>query len=467
VLNSPQKIEVIQMGKLIDPIYEQVVKRNAHEPEFHQAVKEVLESIEPALEEHPEFVEAKIVERLVEPERVIQFRVPWVDDNGVVQVNRGFRIQFNGAIGPYKGGLRFHPSVYDGILKFLAFEQIFKNALTGLPMGGGKGGSDFDPKGKSDNEVMSFCQSFMRELYRHIDADLDVPAGDIGVGAREIGYLFGSYRKIKNVFHGVLTGKAPEYGGSLGRPEATGYGAVWFAEEMLKARGEKDGLKGKVVAISGSGNVAQYATQKCLQLGAKVVTLSDSTGFIYDKDGIDEKKWKYVMHLKNVKRGRIKEYAEKYDCVYHTYNEDKELKSPWYVPSIDVAIPSATQNEVDLAEAKALIKNGVIAVSEGANMPCVPKAVDLFIEKGISFGPGKAANAGGVSTSGLEMSQNSLRYSWTFDEVMDRLHKIMINIHDNCAKTAEKYGSPNNLVVGANIAGFMKVAKAMLDQGVI
>ncbi|NHJ85485.1 MAG: NADP-specific glutamate dehydrogenase [Asgard group archaeon] len=457
------------MGKITDPIYEQVVKRNAHEPEFHQAVKEVLDSIEPALEKHPEFVEAKIVERLVEPERVIVFRVPWVDDKGVVQVNRGFRIQFNGAIGPFKGGLRFHPSVYDGILKFLAFEQIFKNALTGLPMGGGKGGSDFDPKGKSDGEVMRFCQSFMRELFRYIDADLDVPAGDIGVGGREIGYLFGQYRKIKNIFHGVLTGKAPEWGGSLGRPEATGYGATWFAEEMLKERGVKDGFKGKTVAISGSGNVAQYACQMVTKLGGKVITLSDSTGFIVDKAGIDKDKWEYVMHLKNVKRGRISEYADKFKGVeYHTYNEKgAALKSPWYAEGIDVALPCATQNEVDHDEAKALVKNGCIAVSEGANMPCVPEAVDLFIEKGISYGPGKAANAGGVATSGLEMSQNSLRLSWTFEEVTDRLHKIMVNIHDTCVKTAEKYGKPGNLVVGANIAGFMKVAQAMLDQGVI
>ncbi|MCF2143665.1 MAG: NADP-specific glutamate dehydrogenase [Candidatus Heimdallarchaeota archaeon] len=455
------------MGKITDPIYEQVVKRNAHEPEFHQAVKEVLDSIEPALEQHPEFVKARIVERLVEPERLIHFRVAWVDDKGEVQVNRGFRVQFNGAIGPYKGGLRFHPTVYSGILKFLAFEQVFKNALTGLPMGGAKGGSDFDPHGKSDGEVMRFCQAFMNELYRHIDADLDVPAGDIGVGGREIGYLFGQYRKIKNIWHGVLTGKAPEWGGSYGRPEATGYGAVWFAEEMLKARGDKKGFEGKTVAISGAGNVAQHATQLAIKLGAKVVTLSDSTGFIYDKDGIDKKKLEYVFYLKNVKRGRIKEYAEKFKGVeYYTYNEHKELKSPWYAPEIDIAIPSATQNEVDFDEAKALVKNGCIVVSEGANMPCVPKAVDYFIEKGVSFGPGKAANAGGVATSGLEMSQNSERRQWPLEKVLDELHKIMINIHDTAYKTAEKYGAPGNYVVGANIAGFLKVAKAMLDQGV-
>jgi glutamate dehydrogenase (NADP+) len=457
------------MGKLVDSVYEQVVKRNAGEPEFHQAVKEVLESIEPALDKHPEFVEAKILERIVEPERVIHFRVPWVDDNGEVHVNRGFRIQFNGAIGPYKGGLRFHPTVYAGILKFLAFEQIFKNALTGLPMGGGKGGSDFDPKGKSDMEVMRFCQSFMNELYRHIGPDLDVPAGDIGVGGREIGYLFGQYRKVKNVYDaGVLTGKGPSYGGSLGRPEATGYGATWFAEEMLKAHGHPKGFEGKTVAISGSGNVAQYATQKVNQLGGKVITLSDSTGFIHDPDGVTlGKKWDFLMHLKNVKRGRIKEYAEKFDCDYYTYNKDEAYASPWYIEDIEIAMPCATQNEVDFDEGKALVKNGVIALSEGANMPCVPKAVDHFIENDVLFGPGKAANAGGVSTSGLEMSQNSLRLSWTFEEVTDRLHQIMKNIHNTAAKTAEEFGVPGNYVIGANIAGFLKVAKAMYAQGVI
>ena len=456
------------MGKITDPIYKQVLERNRGEPEFHQAVKEVLDSIEPALEKYPKFVEAGIVERIVEPERVIHFRVPWVDDKGKVQVNRGFRIQFNGAIGPYKGGMRFHPSVYDGILKFLAFEQLFKNALTGLPMGGGKGGSDFDPKGKSDGEVMRFCQSLMNELYRHIDADLDVPAGDIGVGGREIGYMFGQYRKIKNIYHGVLTGKAPEYGGSLGRPEATGYGATWFAEEMLKARGDKEALKGKICAVSGSGNVAQFATELITKLGGKVITLSDSTGFIYDKDGIDKKKLAYVMNLKNVKRGRISEYAEKYKGIeYYTYNQHKDLKSPWYVPGIDVAFPCATQNEVDLDEAKALVKNGCTIVCEGANMPTVSEGVDYFIEKGISFGPGKAANAGGVATSGLEMSQNSLRLSWSKEEVLERLHKIMVDIHDKAYKTAEEFGQPGNYVTGANIAGFLKVAKAMLAQGVI
>jgi glutamate dehydrogenase (NADP+) len=456
------------MGKITDPIYKQVLERNKNEPEFHQAVKEVLDSIEPALEKYPEFIDAGIVERIVEPERVVHFRIPWVDDKGKVQVNRGFRIQFNGAIGPYKGGMRFHPSVYDGILKFLAFEQLFKNALTGLPMGGGKGGSDFDPKGKSDGEVMRFCQSLMTELYKYIDADFDVPAGDIGVGAREIGYMFGQYRKIKNVFHGVLTGKAPEYGGSLGRPEATGYGAVWFAEEMIKARGDKTGIKDKVCLVSGSGNVAQYTVELVNKLGGKCITLSDSTGFIIDKAGIDKKKLEYVMHLKNVKRGRIKEYSEKYKGVeYYTYNEHKDLKSPWYVPDATVAFPSATQNEVDLDEAKALVKNGCIAVSEGANMPTVPEGVDYFIEKGISFGPGKAANAGGVSTSGLEMTQNSERRAWSFEKVTGELHKIMINIHATAYKTAEEFGKPGNYVIGANIAGFLKVAKAMMYQGVI
>lgn len=456
------------MGKITDPIYKQVLERNKHEPEFHQAVKEVLDSIEPALEKYPKFVEAGIIERIVEPERVVHFRIPWVDDKGKVQVNRGFRIQFNGAIGPYKGGMRFHPSVYDGILKFLAFEQLFKNALTGLPMGGGKGGSDFDPKGKSDGEVMRFCQSLMTELYKYIDADFDVPAGDIGVGGREIGFMFGQYRKIKNVFHGVLTGKAPEYGGSLGRPEATGYGSVWFAEEMIKARGDKAGIKDKICAVSGSGNVAQFTVENINKLGGKVITLSDSTGFIIDKAGIDKKKLAYVMNLKNIKRGRISEYAKKYDGVeYYTYNEHKDIKSPWYVPGFDVAFPSATQNEVDLEEAKAIVKNGCIVVCEGANMPTVPEGVDYFIEKGISFGPGKAANAGGVATSGLEMSQNSLRLAWTKDEVLDRLHKIMINIHNTAYKTAEEFGTPGNYVIGANIAGFLKVAKAMLAQGVI
>ena len=454
------------MGKLVDQIYQQVLDRNRNEPEFHQAVKEVLESIEPALERHPEFVEAKIVERLVEPERLIHFRVPWVDDEGVVQVNRGFRVQFNSAIGPYKGGLRFHPTVYAGILKFLGFEQILKNSLTGLMMGGGKGGSDFDPKGKSDMEVMRFCQSFMSELSKHIGSDTDIPAGDIGVGGREIGYLYGQYRKSRNSYDSVLTGKGMEYGGSYGRPEATGYGATWFAEEMIKARGDAEAFKGKTVAISGSGNVAQYATEKVNELGGKVVTLSDSSGFIHDPDGITlGEKWDFIMELKNVKRGRIKEYADKFGCKYYANGES--VKNPWHVGNIDVALPCATQNELDKEDAEALVAGGCVAVSEGANMPTTPDAVDLLIEKGVSFGPGKAANAGGVACSGLEMAQNSQRWTWTREETLDKLHTIMVNIHEVSAKTAKEYGAEGNYVVGANIAGFMKVADAMLAQGII
>ncbi len=443
---------------LTDQIYDQVLQRNPGEKEFHQAVKEVLDSLAPVVEKHPEFAKHKVIERIVEPERQIMFRVPWVDDNGGVQVNRGFRIEFNSALGPYKGGLRFHPSVYLGIIKFLGFEQIFKNSLTGTPIGGGKGGSDFDPKGKSDNEVMRFCQSFMGELYRHIGADTDVPAGDIGVGGREIGYMFGQYKKITNRFEGVLTGKGLNWGGSLVRPEATGYGAVYFAEEMLKVRGTD--FNGKTVAVSGSGNVAQFATQKVNQLGGKVVTLSDSGGFIYDPDGVVGEKWEYVMELKNVKRGRISEYAEKYGCDYYPG------KRPWEI-KCDVALPSATQNELDGNEAKVLIDNGCIAVSEGANMPCTPEAADLFVENKVSFGPGKAANAGGVATSALEMSQNSQRLAWTFEEVDEKLHNIMINIHKNSRDAAAKYGAPDNLIVGANVAGFLKVAQAMIDQGVV
>ena len=454
------------MGKLVDQIYQQVLDRNRNEPEFHQAVKEVLESIEPALERHPEFVEAKIVERLVEPERLIHFRVPWVDDEGVVQVNRGFRVQFNSAIGPYKGGLRFHPTVYAGILKFLGFEQILKNSLTGLMMGGGKGGSDFDPKGKSDMEVMRFCQSFMSELSKHIGSDTDIPAGDIGVGGREIGYLYGQYRKSRNSYDSVLTGKGMEYGGSFGRPEATGYGATWFAEEMIKARGDAEAFKGKTVAISGSGNVAQYATEKVNELGGKVVTLSDSSGFIHDPDGITlGEKWDFIMELKNVKRGRIKEYADKFGCKYYANGES--VKNPWHVGNIDVALPCATQNELDKEDAEALVAGGCVAVSEGANMPTTPDAVELLIAKGVSFGPGKAANAGGVACSGLEMAQNSQRWTWTREETLDKLHTIMVNIHEVSAKTAKEYGAEGNYVVGANIAGFMKVAGAMLAQGII
>ena len=446
------------MNAYVENVLKIVKKRDPNQPEFHQAVHEVLESITPLIEAHPEFEEHRILERIVEPERVIQFRVPWVDDQGVVQVNRGFRVQFNSALGPYKGGLRFHPSVNLSIIKFLGFEQIFKNSLTGLPMGGGKGGSDFDPKGKSDSEIMRFCQSFMTELFRHIGPDTDVPAGDIGVGGREVGYLFGQYKRIKNEFTGVLTGKGIEYGGSLVRPEATGYGAVYFAKEMLATRNES--FKDKVVVISGSGNVAQYAAQKAMELGAKVVTFSDSNGYIYDPDGIDQEKWEFVMDLKNNRRGRIKEYADKFGVQYF------EGERPWGV-KCDIALPCATQNELDGNDAKKLIDNGVIAVAEGANMPSTPEAVDLFIQNNVLFGPGKAANAGGVATSGLEMSQNSLRMSWTFEEVDKKLEAIMVNIHKQSMDAAKKYGFEGNYVVGANIAGFLKVAKAMIAQGVV
>jgi len=448
---------------ITDQIYQIVLKRNPSEPEFHQAVKEVLDSLEPVLEKHPEFVQAKILDRIVEPERMITFRVPWVDDHGVVQVNRGFRIEMNSAIGPYKGGLRFHPSVNAGILKFLAFEQVFKNSLTSLSMGGGKGGCDFDPKGKSDNEVMRFCQSFMGELFRHIGANTDVPAGDIGVGGREIGYMFGYYKKLKNVFEGVLTGKGLDYGGSLIRPEATGYGCVYFVDEMLKYRGDKDGIKGKTCLVSGSGNVAQYTVEKVLDLGGKCITLSDSSGYIYDADGIDREKLAFVMELKNNKRGRIKEYISKYPKAKYF-----EGKRPWITDTkVDIAFPSATQNEINLEEAKILVKNGCKAVGEGANMPTEPNAVDYFIEQKVAFAPGKAANAGGVATSGLEMSQNSLRLSWTREEVDSKLKRIMINIHTSSAEAAEKYGVKDNLVIGANIAGFLKIARAMMAQGVV
>ncbi len=437
---------------------EQVIAKNPGEKEFHQAVQEVVESLWPVLERHPVYREAKIMERIVEPERVILFRVPWVDDNGQVQVNKGYRVEFNSAIGPYKGGLRFHPTVNLGILKFLGFEQVFKNSLTTLPMGGGKGGSNFDPKGKSDMEVMRFCQSFMTELCKHIGPDTDVPAGDIGVGGREIGYMFGQYKRIRNEFTGVLTGKGLNWGGSLIRPEATGYGCVYFAEEMLKTRGMS--ISGKKVSISGSGNVAQYATEKVNQLGGKVVTLSDSNGYIYDKDGITPEKLAWVMELKNIKRGRIKEYADKFKCEYH------EGTGIWNVP-VDVALPCATQNELNGDDAKTLVKNGCIAVSEGANMPSTPEAVDVFLNNKVLYGLGKAANAGGVATSGLEMSQNSMRMSWSREEVDQKLHGIMVKIHKTCVETAAEYGQPGNYVVGANIAGFLKVANAMLDQGVV
>lgn len=441
----------------IDALYDKVVLKNPGEKEFHQAVKEVLDSLKPAIEKHPEFAKAKVLERIVEPERQLMFRVPWTDDNGEIHVNRGFRIQFNSAIGPYKGGLRFHPSVYLGIIKFLGFEQVFKNSLTGLPMGGGKGGSDFDPKGKSDLEVMRFCQSFMQELFRHIGPNTDVPAGDIGVGGREIGYLYGQYRRIRNEFTGVLTGKGIEWGGSLIRPEATGYGCTYFVEEMLKDRGTD--FKGKIVTVSGSGNVSQYTTEKVNQLGGKVVTLSDSGGYIYDPDGVSGEKFDYFLELKQKRRGRITEYAEKYNVDYYPN------KRPWEV-KCDIAMPSATQNEIDAKDAQTLVDNGVIAVGEGANMPSTLEAIDIFIKAGVSFGPAKAANAGGVSTSGLEMSQNSLRLGWTREEVDERLHRIMVNIHKNSREAAKKYGAPGNLVVGSNIAGFLKVARAMMAQGI-
>lgn len=445
------------MYSSIDSFMERVTAKNPGEKEFHQAVYEVVESIWDFLQENPHYVHAKIMERIIEPERVLMFRVPWRNDRGEIEINRGYRVEFNSAIGPYKGGLRFHPSVNLSILKFLGFEQVFKNSLTTLPMGGGKGGSDFDPKGKSDNEVMTFCQSFMTELYRHVGPDTDIPAGDIGVGGREIGFLFGQYKRIRNEFTGILTGKGLNWGGSLIRPEATGYGAVYFAKEMLNTRGES--FEGKTVAISGSGNVAQYANEKVNQLGGKVVTLSDSNGSIYDPDGIDEEKLQFIMELKNVKRGRIKEYAEKYGCEYW------ENERPWKA-QVDVAIPSATQNEINKEEAQMLVDNRCVCVAEGANMPCEPEAIEVFHEKEILFGPGKAANAGGVAVSGLEMSQNSMRLGWSREEVDQKLHNIMINIHDACVKQGTK-GEYVNYVKGANIAGFIKVADAMLDQGVV
>ncbi len=434
-----------------------VIAKNPSEIEFHQAVHEVVESIIPFIEENPIYKEAKILERITEPERVMMFRVPWLNDKGEVQVNRGFRIEMNSAIGPYKGGLRFHPTVNLGILKFLAFEQVFKNSLTTLPMGGGKGGSDFDPKGKSDNEVMRFCQSFMSELFRHIGANTDVPAGDIGVGGREIGYLFGQYKRLRNEFVGVLTGKGREWGGSLIRPEATGYGTVYFAEEMLQTRG--DSMKGKICTVSGSGNVAQYAVEKANELGAKCVTLSDSSGFIHDPDGIDSDKLAYVMDLKNVRRGRIREYADKYGVKYY------EGKRPWGI-KCDVAMPCATQNEVNEDEAKTLVANGCFVVSEGANMPSSPEAIEVYQNAKILYGLGKAANAGGVAVSGLEMSQNSLRLSWTREEVDGRLHQIMKDIHATCVKYGTE-GDYIDYVKGANIGGFVKVADAMLAQGLV
>ena len=445
------------MYSSIDQFMDNVRIRNAGEVEFHQAVHEVVESLWDFLQDNPTYLHAKILDRIVEPERVIQFRVPWRNDRGEVEVNRGFRVEFNSAIGPYKGGLRFHPSVNLSILKFLGFEQVFKNSLTTLPMGGGKGGSDFDPKGKSDNEVMSFCQSFMTELCRHIGADTDVPAGDIGVGGREIGYMFGQYKRIRNEFTGVLTGKGLNWGGSLIRPEATGYGCVYFAEEMLKHVG--DSFNGKTVAVSGSGNVAQFATQKATELGAKVVTLSDSSGSIHDENGIDADKLAWVMDLKNNRRGRIKEYADEFGATY------LESQRPWSV-SCDIALPCATQNEINGDNAKTMISNGCKVVSEGANMPTDPDAVNIFLNTGILFGPGKAANAGGVATSGLEMSQNSMRLNWSREEVDTKLHTIMKNIHEACVIHGTENGSVN-YVKGANIAGFIKIADSMLDQGVV
>jgi len=444
---------------------EDVKAKNPAQPEFHQAVQEVAESLDLVLQKHPEYKAAKILERIIEPERVIMFRVPWMDDQGNVQINRGFRIEMNSAIGPYKGGLRFHPSVNLGILKFLAFEQVFKNALTTLPMGGGKGGSDFDPKGKSDNEVMRFCQSFMSELFRHLGPNTDVPAGDIGVGGREIGFLFGMYKKLRNEFTGVLTGKGLNWGGSLIRPEATGYGAVYFAAEMLATKGET--LEGKTCLVSGSGNVAQYTTEKVLDLGGKVLTLSDSSGHIYDEAGIDRDKLAWVMDLKNVRRGRIKEYADKFKGAVYTALDAKLDHNPLWDHKADCAFPSATQNEINLKDAENLLKNGVYVVSEGANMPTTPDGVELFVEKKILYGPGKAANAGGVSVSGLEMAQNSMRYSWTREEVDNRLGLIMKSIHQACVDSAERFGTPGNYVNGANIAGFIKVADAMMDLGIV
>lgn len=447
------------MNQYLNSVLATVKAKNRGEDEFQQAVEEVLETLSPALERHPEYIEEKVVERLVEPERMIVFRVPWIDDAGKVQVNRAFRVEFNSAIGPYKGGLRFHPSVNQSILKFLGFEQVLKNSLTTLPMGGGKGGSDFDPKGKSDFEVMRFCQSFMTELSRHIGPNTDVPAGDIGVGGREIGYLFGQYKRVRNAFEGVLTGKSLNWGGSLIRPEATGYGTVYFAKEMLATQG-KD-FEGLRVAVSGSGNVAQYATEKVNEYGGKVVTLSDSSGYIVDDEGISPEKLAYVFELKNERRGRIKEYVEEYPNAKYF-----DGTGVWNVP-VDVALPCATQNEVNGDDAAALLANGCFCIAEGANMPSTPEAIEKYQAAKILYGPGKAANAGGVAVSGLEMSQNSMRLSWTREEVDQRLHNIMISIHNACTTTADEYGEPGNYVLGANISGFIKIADSMLDQGVV
>ncbi len=455
------------MAAYATSLMEDVKARNPAEPEFHQAVHEVAESLELVLDRRPEYRTARILERIIEPERVIMFRVPWVDDQGGVQVNRGFRVEMNSAIGPYKGGLRFHPSVTLGMLKFLAFEQVFKNSLTTLPMGGGKGGSDFDPKGKSDGEVMRFCQSFMTELYRHIGPNTDVPAGDIGVGGREIGFLFGQYKRLANEFTGVMTGKALNWGGSLIRPEATGYGSVYFAAEMLGTRGET--LEGKRCIVSGSGNVAQYTAEKLVDLGAKVLTMSDSSGYIYDEEGIDREKLDFVMRLKNEQRGRMSEYADEYSSAVYTPLEAEPARGtdPIWTHEADCAFPSATQNEIDAKDAENLLNNGVYVVCEGANMPTTPDGVAHFLDAGILYGPGKAANAGGVAVSGLEMAQNSMRFSWTREEVDQKLHRIMKSIHGTCLAVAEDFGTPGNYVNGANIGGFLKVADAMLDQGVV
>ncbi len=453
------------MSDYVKSLMNEVHAKNPSEPEFYQAVEEVAVSISLVLERHPEYRSAKILERIIEPERIILFRVPWLDDQGDVQVNRGFRIEMNSAIGPYKGGLRFHPSVNLGILKFLAFEQVFKNSLTTLPLGGGKGGSDFDPKGKSDNEVMRFCQSFMTELYRHVGPNTDVPAGDIGVGGREIGFLFGQYKRLRNEFTGVLTGKGLNWGGSLIRPEATGYGAVYFASEMLKTRGET--LEGKSCLVSGSGNVAQYTVEKILEMGGRIITLSDSSGYIYDEKGIDADKLEYIKELKNLRRGRIKEYTEEFKNTVYTPLDANQDHNPLWDHKADCAFPSATQNEINAKDAQNLVNNGVYVISEGANMPTTPEGVKIFLDNDVLYGPGKAANAGGVAVSGLEMVQNSMRMPWTRDEVDNRLHHIMKSIHKICVENAERFNTPGNYVNGANIGGFLKVADAMLDQGVV
>ena len=453
------------MSDYVKDLMAEVKAKHPSEPEFHQAVQEVADSLSLCLETHPEYRAAKILERIIEPERTIIFRVPWVDDQGEVQINIGYRIEMNSAIGPYKGGLRFHPSVNLGILKFLAFEQVFKNSLTTLPMGGGKGGSDFDPKGKSDLKIMRFCQAFMSELFRHIGPDTDVPAGDIGVGGREIGYLFGQYKKLRNEFTGVLTGKGLNWGGSLVRPEATGYGSVYFAAEMLATKGQT--LEGKTCLVSGSGNVAQYTVEKLLQLGAKPVTLSDSNGYIYDEEVINKEKLAFVMEMKNVRRGRIKEYTDKYKNAVYTALDPNAPFNPLWNHKAHCAFPSATQNEINAKDAQNLVKNGVTVVSEGSNMPTTPDGVNIFLDSKILYGPGKAANAGGVATSGLEMSQNSMRYPWTREEVDNRLRMIMHSIHQTCVDTSARFGTPGNYVNGANIGGFLKVADAMMDQGVV